>query len=191
MTYLLALDQGTSSSRSIVFDADGRVVAVAQRELTQHFPQPGWVEHDPLEIWETQLATAREALQKARITARDIRAVGITNQRETTVLWHRRTGQPLSGIEHVRQSIEDILTTPLGSRRMRPEYGSKLRRFVDLPVNDGWKSAVQAEVASTLGRWEPRLKLQRVRVLAVVGGQISLQLSGQYLGDSHLLEVSA
>ncbi|MFC7407406.1 glycerol kinase GlpK [Hydrogenophaga atypica] len=96
MTYLLALDQGTSSSRSIVFDADGRVVAVAQRELTQHFPQPGWVEHDPLEIWETQLATAREALQKARITARDIRAVGITNQRETTVLWHRRTGQPLA-----------------------------------------------------------------------------------------------
>ncbi len=96
MTYLLALDQGTSSSRSIVFDADGRVVAVAQRELTQHFPQPGWVEHDPLEIWETQLATAREALHKAGITARDIRAVGITNQRETTVLWHRRTGQPLA-----------------------------------------------------------------------------------------------
>ena len=96
MTYLLALDQGTSSSRSIVFDADGRVVAVAQRELTQHFPQPGWVEHDPLEIWETQLTTAREALQKAGITARDIRAVGITNQRETTVLWNRRTGQPLA-----------------------------------------------------------------------------------------------
>ncbi len=96
MTYLLALDQGTSSSRSIVFDADGRVVAAAQREFTQHFPQPGWVEHDPMEIWDTQLATAREALHKAGISARDIRAVGITNQRETTVLWHRRTGQPLA-----------------------------------------------------------------------------------------------
>jgi glycerol kinase len=96
MTYLLALDQGTSSSRSIVFDVDGRVVAVAQRELTQHFPQPGWVEHDPMEIWETQLATAREALHSAGLSARDIRAVGITNQRETTVLWHRRTGQPLA-----------------------------------------------------------------------------------------------
>ncbi|MHC2145315.1 GPW/gp25 family protein [Pseudomonas sp. PSXD-163] len=104
---------------------------------------------------------------------------------------NRRTGASLSGIEHVRQSIEDILTTPLGSRRMRPAYGSALRRFVDLPVNDGWKSAVQAEVARSLARWEPRLKLERVRVLAVTGGQISLQLSGQYLGDSQLLEVTA
>lgn len=103
----------------------------------------------------------------------------------------RRTGQPLSGIEHLRQSIEDILSTPLGSRRMRPEYGSKLRRFVDLPVNDGWKSAVQAEVARALGRWEPRLKLERVRVIAVAGGQITFQLTGQYLGDSAILEVTA
>ncbi|QVM95606.1 GPW/gp25 family protein [Pseudomonas sp. SORT22] len=103
----------------------------------------------------------------------------------------RRSGHPLSGIAHLRQSIEDILTTPLGSRRMRPEYGSKLRRFVDLPVNEGWKSAVQAEVARALGRWEPRLKLERVRVTAVVGGQITLQLSGQYLGANQTLEVTA
>ena len=103
----------------------------------------------------------------------------------------RRTGLPLSGIEHVRQSIEDILTTPLGSRRMRPEYGSKLRRFVDLPVTEGWKSAVQAEVARALERWEPRLKLERVRVTAVVGGQITFQLTGQYLGNSAILEVEA
>ncbi|MCD9569454.1 GPW/gp25 family protein [Pseudomonas protegens] len=103
----------------------------------------------------------------------------------------RRTGQPLSGIEHVRQSIEDILTTPLGSRRMRPEYGSDLRRYVDLPVTGGWKSAVQAEVARALLRWEPRLKLERVQVVAVVGGQISFQLVGQYLGDSAILEVTA
>ena len=103
----------------------------------------------------------------------------------------RRTGLPLSGIEHVRQSIEDILTTPLGSRRMRPEYGSKLRRFVDLPVTEGWKSAVQAEVARALERWEPRLKLERVWVTAVVGGQITFQLTGQYLGNSAILEVAA
>ncbi|QBF25574.1 phage baseplate protein [Pseudomonas tructae] len=103
----------------------------------------------------------------------------------------RRSGQPLSGLAHLRQSIEDILTTPLGSRRMRPEYGSKLRRFVDLPVNEGWKSAVQAEVARALGRWEPRLKLERVRVTAVVGGQITLQLTGQYLNASQTLEVVA
>ncbi len=103
----------------------------------------------------------------------------------------RRTGQPLSGITHVRQSIEDILGTPLGSRRMRPEYGSNLRRFVDLPVTGGWKSAVQAEVARALLRWEPRLKLQQVQVVAVVAGQISFQLTGQYLGNSAILEVTA
>lgn len=103
----------------------------------------------------------------------------------------RRTGQPLSGVAHLKQSIEDILTTPIASRRMRPEYGSNLRRYVDLPVNDGWKSSVQAEVARALGRWEPRLKLERVRVVAVVGGQITLSLSGAYLGDSVVFEVSA
>lgn len=102
----------------------------------------------------------------------------------------RRTGLPLAGVAHLRQSIEDILATPLGSRRMRPEYGSQLRRFVDLPVNDGWKSAVQAEVARALGRWEPRLQLERVKVVAVLEGQVSLVLSGRYLGDEAVLEVS-
>lgn len=95
MTYLLALDQGTSSSRSIVFDAQGRMMAMAQQELTQYYPQPGWVEHDPLEIWRTQLATAREALAKAGVGASQVRAIGITNQRETTVVWNRTTGQPI------------------------------------------------------------------------------------------------
>ncbi len=95
MTYLLALDQGTSSSRSIVFDERGHIVAQAQLELPQSYPQPGWVEHDPLEIWRTQLATARDALAKAGIAANAVRAVGITNQRETTVLWNRKTGQPV------------------------------------------------------------------------------------------------
>ncbi len=95
MTYLLALDQGTSSSRSIVFDRQGRIVALAQRELPQIYPQPGWVEHDPMEIWRGQLATAQEALAKAGITARDVAALGITNQRETAVVWNRKTGQPI------------------------------------------------------------------------------------------------
>ncbi|HSV52798.1 MAG TPA: glycerol kinase GlpK [Burkholderiaceae bacterium] len=95
MTYLLALDQGTSSSRSIVFDDGGHVVAQAQLELPQIYPQPGWVEHDPKEIWRTQLATARAALAQAGIAANAVRAVGITNQRETTVLWHRSTGAPI------------------------------------------------------------------------------------------------
>ena len=95
MKYILALDQGTSSSRSIVFDESGHIVAMAQREFRQIFPQPGWVEHDPNEIWESQLATAREALAKAKLSARDVAAIGITNQRETTVLWNRRTGEPI------------------------------------------------------------------------------------------------
>ncbi|MCY3001514.1 MAG: glycerol kinase GlpK [Planctomycetota bacterium] len=96
MKHLLALDQGTTSSRSIVFDAQGRVVALAQQEFAQHFPKPGWVEHDADEIWRTQLATARAALRKAKLGPRDIAAIGVTNQRETTVAWDRRTGEPLA-----------------------------------------------------------------------------------------------
>jgi glycerol kinase len=95
MTYLLALDQGTSSSRSIVFNGQGQLVAMAQRELPPIYPRPGWVEHDPMVIWQTQLATAREALAKANLRASDIRALGITNQRETTVVWNRKSGQPI------------------------------------------------------------------------------------------------
>ncbi len=95
MTYLLALDQGTSSSRALVLRADGHVHSAAQQEFTQHYPQPGWVEHDPMEIWRSQLDTARRALAEGGLTPADVRVVGITNQRETTLLWHRRTGQPL------------------------------------------------------------------------------------------------
>ena len=102
----------------------------------------------------------------------------------------RRTGLPISGVHHLRQSIEDILTTPLGSRLMRPEYGSTIRRFVDLPVSEGWKSAVQAEAARALKRWEPRLELTQVQVLSVLDGRITFRLSGPYLGDSKLLEVT-
>jgi glycerol kinase len=93
--YVLALDQGTTSSRAIVFDHAGQIVSAAQEEFTQIYPQPGWVEHDPEEIWQTQLDTARRALEKAGIQAVDVAAVGITNQRETTVVWDRETGQPL------------------------------------------------------------------------------------------------
>ncbi len=95
-SHLLALDQGTSSSRAIVFDAQGRIVASAQQEFRQIFPQPGWVEHDPRDIWQSQLATAREALARARLGAADIAAIGIANQRETTVVWHRATGEPIA-----------------------------------------------------------------------------------------------
>ena len=95
MKHILALDQGTTSSRAIVFDHSGNVVASAQHEFRQIFPNPGWVEHDATEIWATQLQTAKEALGKAALTAADIAGIGITNQRETTVLWDRETGQPV------------------------------------------------------------------------------------------------
>jgi glycerol kinase len=94
--YILALDQGTTSSRSLLFDVRGAIVAMAQREFTQNFPQPGWVEHDAVEIWETQIATIAEVLRAAHASPRDIAAVGITNQRETTVLWERSSGLPVA-----------------------------------------------------------------------------------------------
>jgi glycerol kinase len=95
MPYVLALDQGTTSSRAIVFDLEGKPLAQAQQEFTQHFPQPGWVEHDPLEIWQSQIQTAREAIQRAEVAPAELAAIGITNQRETVVLWERATGRPV------------------------------------------------------------------------------------------------
>lgn len=94
-SHVLAIDQGTTSSRAIVFRADMTIAAIAQEELPQHYPTPGWVEHDPEDIWRTVLSTARAALAKAGLTARDIASIGITNQRETTVVWERATGQPI------------------------------------------------------------------------------------------------
>jgi glycerol kinase len=96
MNYILALDQGTTSSRAILFDREGRVASVAQQEFAQLFPSPGWVEHDAREIWRTQLDCARRAITNARIAVADIAAVGITNQRETVVLWERATGEPVA-----------------------------------------------------------------------------------------------
>jgi glycerol kinase len=93
--HILALDQGTTSSRAIVFDEAGRTVALAQHEFPQHFPQPGWVEHDAEEIWESQILAAREALAQSGLRAADLAAVGITNQRETTLIWDRATGMPI------------------------------------------------------------------------------------------------
>jgi glycerol kinase len=107
--YVLALDQGTTSSRAILFDREGNIRAVAQREFTQHFPRPGWVEHDAEEIWRSQIVVAAEALEKAGTTASKVAAIGITNQRETTVLWDRATGKPV----HPAIVWQDRRTAPL------------------------------------------------------------------------------
>lgn len=93
--YILALDQGTSSSRALVFDHEGNVCSVAQMEFTQHFPQPGWVEHDPMEIWSSEAAVIAEAISKIGINGKDIAGIGITNQRETTIVWDAETGKPI------------------------------------------------------------------------------------------------
>lgn len=93
--YIMALDQGTTSSRCIIFDRAGNIISSAQKEFTNYFPAPGWVEHDPLEIWDTQLYVAQQAMQKSNILASDIAAIGITNQRETTVVWDKKSGKPI------------------------------------------------------------------------------------------------
>src|SRR2546430_7868858 len=95
MTAILALDQGTTSSRAILFDHVGLIIASAQQEFRQIFPKAGWVEHDPEEIWSSQLSVAQQVLAKANLKSADVAAIGITNQRETTILWDRKTGKPI------------------------------------------------------------------------------------------------
>ena len=138
MSHILALDQGTSSSRSIVFDAQGRVVAMAQRELTQHYPQPGWVEHDADEIWDSQLSTAREALAKAGLRPSGIAALAITNQRETTVLWNRRTGRPV----HKAIVWQDRRGEPLCAQLREHGHAETIRASTGLVV-DSYFSATK------------------------------------------------
>jgi glycerol kinase len=129
--FLLALDQGTSSSRSIVFDREGRIVAMAQREFRQIYPQPGWVEHDPKEIWTTQLATAQEALAKANLGAKDIASIGITNQRETTLVWNRRTGEPLHNAIVWQDRRAEPTCAALRERGMEPLVREKTGLIID------------------------------------------------------------
>lgn len=93
--YIMALDAGTTSNRCILFDRRGTIVSVAQKEFRQYYPQPGWVEHDANEIWASQLGVATEAMNKISATAADIAAIGITNQRETTIVWDKKTGEPI------------------------------------------------------------------------------------------------
>jgi glycerol kinase len=138
MSYILALDQGTSSSRSIVFDAQGRIRAQAQREFTQHFPQSGWVEHDPEEIWASQLATAQEALARAGLAARELAAIAITNQRETTVLWDRRTGRAI----HRAIVWQDRRGEPLCAQLRAQGHAEAIRHSTGLVV-DSYFSATK------------------------------------------------
>jgi glycerol kinase len=129
--YVMALDQGTTSSRAILFDRSGAIAAADQYEFTQHFPRPGWVEHDPLEIWESQLRAARGVLEKAGASAGDVAAVGITNQRETALVWDRATGEPIHTaiVWQSRQTAE--ICDDLKSRGLEDEVRARTGLVID------------------------------------------------------------
>jgi glycerol kinase len=138
--YVLALDQGTTSSRTLLFDHRGAVVALAQKEFTQHFPQPGWVEHDANEIWATQLATLREVLRLSGVAVKDIAAVGITNQRETTVLWDRASGIPVAPAIVWQDRRSASTCEQLRAAGLEPEISSRTGLLLD-PYFSGTKLA--------------------------------------------------
>lgn len=129
--YILALDQGTTSSRAIIFDETSSIVAVAQKEFTQIYPKPGWVEHNPEEIWGTQIGVAAEAIAKAGIDARDLAAIGITNQRETTVVWDKTTGKPIYNaiVWQSRQTMD--ICNEIKAKGLEPMFKKKTGLVVD------------------------------------------------------------
>lgn len=131
MSFILALDQGTTSSRAIIFGHDGAVEAVAQKEFAQIFPQPGWVEHDPGEIWSTQAAVAAEVLARAGVAAADIAAIGIANQRETTVVWDRATGTPICNAIVWQDRRTAGLCDSLKTRGLESRFAEKTGLVVD------------------------------------------------------------
>jgi glycerol kinase len=140
MRYVLALDQGTTSSRAIVFDHAGTVVSMAQQEFRQIYPRPGWVEHDPQEIWATQAAVAAQAIERARVAPTDIAAIGITNQRETAVVWDRATGKPIANAI----VWQDRRTASACDRLRRRGLASTIRRKTGLVV-DAYFSATKVQ----------------------------------------------
>jgi glycerol kinase len=156
--YILALDQGTTSSRAIVFDRSGAVVSIAQQEFPQLFPSPGHVEHDPEDIWRSQLQTARDAIRRASITADDIVAIGVTNQRETAVLWERATGNPVANAIVWQSRITAPICDRLKAAGHEPLVREKTGLVIDayfsgtkikhlLDSHDGWRArAARGEI---------------------------------------------
>ncbi|HTK37531.1 MAG TPA: glycerol kinase GlpK [Pyrinomonadaceae bacterium] len=165
MSYILAFDQGTTSSRSIIFDHSGNVVAVGQKEVTQIYPQSGWVEHDPHEIWNTQIETAINAVNRAGLSAADIAAVGVTNQRETAVMWDRQTGRPIynaivwqdrrtSGFcNEIRATFGELIRAKTGLEVDAYFSASKIRWLLD-NIDGARRRAESGELAfGTIDSW--------------------------------------
>ena len=166
MRYLLALDQGTTSSRSIVYNERLEVVASAQKEFTQHFPRPGWVEHDAEEIWESVLSTAREAIAKAGIKPSEIAAIGITNQRETAVVWDRKTGKPVhhaivwqdrrtgEAMNALREAGKEPLVQQRTGLLLDPYFSASKFRWILQEIPNGHARAAAGELAAgTIDSW--------------------------------------
>lgn len=138
--YILALDQGTTSSRAIIFDHDGKPVAASQKEFKQYFPKPGWVEHDPVEIWSSQLGVAKKAIMQAKLKSSDIAAIGITNQRETTVVWNRKTGKPV----HRAIVWQDRRTADFCDKLKKDGHAVKIQKKTGLII-DAYFSATKVK----------------------------------------------
>jgi glycerol kinase len=180
--YILALDQGTTSSRSIVFGRDGRSLAAAQQEFPQILPSPGHVEHDPEAIWQSQLATARAAIEKAKLQAGDIAAIGITNQRETTVLWERDTGKPVANAIVWQSRISAPICERLKADGLEPLFRERTGLLLD-PYFSGTKIAHLLESIPGL-----RARAERGEVLfGTVDSFLIWRLTG---GKRHVTDVS-
>lgn len=166
MSFVLALDQGTTSCRAILFDREGVIRSIAQREFTQYFPRPGWVEHDPEEIWQVQLAVAQQALSQLNLRPQDLAAIGIANQRETTVIWDRRTGKPIHNAivwqdrrtsqfceDLVREGLADLIQAKTGLIIDAYFSASKIRWLLD-QVPDARRQAESGDLAfGTIDSW--------------------------------------
>jgi glycerol kinase len=180
--FVLALDQGTTSSRSILFDHAGSIVATAQREFTQHFPHSGWVEHDAEEIWATQVATIAEVLARARATVADVVAVGITNQRETTVLWDRGSGRPVAPAIVWQDRRTADLCARLKAEGHEPEVARRTGLLLD-PYFSGTKLAWLLDSDPALRRRAERGEL----AFGTIDSWLAWKLSG---GTQHLTDAT-
>jgi glycerol kinase len=181
LTYVLALDQGTTSSRAILFDREGSIQGVAQKEFTQHFPKPGWVEHDPMEIWSSQVSVASEVLSRQSVPPSEVAAIGITNQRETTVLWERKTGRPL----HNALVWQDRRTADYCAK-MRESHGAMITEKTGL-IPDAYFSA--SKIAWLLDNVDGARQRAEKGELAV--GTIDTWLTWKLTGGNlHVTDVS-
>jgi glycerol kinase len=181
MSYILALDQGTTSSRAIIFDWQSQTIAQAQKELTQIYPQSGWVEHDPFEIWATQTETAIEALRKANLTAKDISAVGITNQRETSIIWNRKTGAPVGNA-----IVWQDRRTAAFCDEIRETHAASIRRKTGLEV-DAYFSASKI---NWISENVPDARRQAENGALCFGTVDSWLIWKLTMGEKHLTDVS-